>query len=148
MQGCPTTELLNDFVRDGKIADDVYAHIENCQACSRLVEELCSSTDSGDLPTASAQSLGTPRTEISRSCSDWLPIRRYRKRTKTHMVSFFQALTQPGWRARLLSYRSSHRWRRLWRSLRSLGQSSPATSGVESNSRGWLRPQGAATISA
>ncbi len=63
MQGCPTTELLNDFVRDGKIADDVYAHIENCQACSRLVEELCSSTDSGDLPTASAQSLGTPRTE-------------------------------------------------------------------------------------
>lgn len=63
MSGCPTLELLQDFVRDGEIADDLYEHIENCQACGRIIEELCSSTESADASATSSQSLGTARPE-------------------------------------------------------------------------------------
>lgn len=63
MPGCPTPDVLEEFVRDGAESDELFEHIENCEDCGRIIEKLCNSTDHNLSPTNDTPSLSTIRPE-------------------------------------------------------------------------------------
>ncbi len=63
MPGCPTPDVLEEFVRDGAESDDLFLHIENCEVCGRIIEELCNTTSDNLPPTHDSPSLSTVRPE-------------------------------------------------------------------------------------